>query len=68
MKTPKAPRIDHPTEIPLPEWFAQTNRTAANIILENPLRYGGGDSLMVRWARMVIYGYQPTEKNWGLVA
>lgn len=64
----KTPRTACPKNIPPAEWFAIENRAAANIILKNPLRYGGGDSLMVRWAQMVIYGYQPTEKAWRLSA
>jgi hypothetical protein len=34
--------------------FDQANREAAHVILADVARYGGPESLMVRWARAVI--------------
>lgn len=36
------------------EEFQKTNRGAAEVILTDAGRYGGEDSLMVRWARSVL--------------
>ena len=38
----------------LAETYARQNREAAEIILAAAMRYGGEESLMVRWARLVI--------------
>jgi hypothetical protein len=53
---------------PLRDRFAQSNRHAAHLILSDPRRYGGEESLMVRWAHMVIHGYQSTPQQWSLSA
>ena len=34
--------------------YRAANDQAANLILENVQRYGGPDSLMVQWARLVV--------------
>ena len=36
------------------EGFTAVNRTAADIILASEAKYGGPESLMVRWANAVV--------------
>lgn len=50
--------------------YEATNRESAGIILAGAERYGGADSLMVRWARMILAGRQGSETPaaWRLVA
>lgn len=50
------------------ERYAAANRECAQIILAEPERYGGPESLMVQWARMILDGYQATPAGWRLVA
>jgi hypothetical protein len=40
----------------LDEIYKRKNRESAEIILADALRYGGEESLMVRWARLVTVG------------
>jgi len=44
------------------------NLQAAAIILESRERYGGEGSLMVIWARAVLYGSEPQAAEWRLTA
>jgi len=39
--------------------FDETNRHAAEIILADPDRYGGSESLAVQWARLVLVRAKP---------
>ena len=48
--------------------YAAANRQCAQIILADAERYGGPESLMVRWAHMILDGYQATPADWRLVA
>lgn len=50
--------------------YEATNRESAGIILAGAERYGGEESLMVRWARMILTGRQgrETPAAWRLVA
>lgn len=50
------------------ERYAAENRTCAKLILLDPERYGGPESLMVQWAHLVLDGYQKSTKQWSLVA
>jgi hypothetical protein len=43
------------------EAYQQANRETAAIILENPEKFGGEESLLVRWARLVLR--PPTERS-----
>lgn len=44
------------------------NNWCALHILNNAQRYGGPDSLMVRWARMILNGYTRTPAEWHIAA
>lgn len=48
--------------------YETQNREAAAIILREPARYGGQDSLMVQWAQMVVNGHEKQAREWRLVA
>lgn len=50
------------------ERYAAANRECAAIILAEADRYGGPESLMVRWAHMILDGYAATPAGWRLVA
>jgi hypothetical protein len=45
------------------ERYAGQNAAAARIIAADPAKYGGPDSLMCQWARLVIERAQPTIKG-----
>jgi hypothetical protein len=40
--------------------FAEANRRAAAVILEDPAKYGGEAAAMVEWARLVLAGKSET--------
>jgi hypothetical protein len=40
--------------------YSADNETAARLILADAAKYGGPDSLMVQWARMIIERAQPS--------
>jgi hypothetical protein len=42
--------------------YRAVNQEAAEIILADAVRYGGEESLMVRWARLVLTGSQPIRR------
>ena len=51
------------------EQFGEQNRDAARIIMQDVARYGGEQSLMVRWARRMLDGDRSeTLPLWSLVA
>jgi len=43
--------------------YRQQNEQAANLILQDVQRYGGPDSLMVTWARLVVERAAPTVRG-----
>jgi hypothetical protein len=51
------------------EAYARANQQAAAIILRETSPYGAHDSLMVRWARVVLNGERDVERaQWRLAA
>jgi hypothetical protein len=51
----------------LVERYTTDNRQAAMIIAADPAKYGGDDSLMVRWAHSILEEERP-RLPWRLVA
>lgn len=49
----KATAVEHPVN----------NLKCARLILEDPLRHGGPDSLICRWARLVVAGTQSPSRG-----
>ena len=48
--------------------FHSANNAAVDAILANPERYGGEESLMVRWARLWLANRQPEMRGTRRVA
>jgi hypothetical protein len=56
------------TKLTLAARYAAGNREAAEIVLSDPEKYGGPESCLVRWAHMVLDGYEATRPAYRRVA